>query len=241
MIQSQTTHGVPDHANTKHATETKRHCSTPTEIIHLWKAADFFRLHNVADKAKEAMQRRLKESRRFLSFNPDPEGRTREAPADTTGCEAATVVYGSCGHSLQERRACAVRSARPVSVFHLCEPGPTHRDRACGPCQVLLGDSVSGPSSAAARSGHPGQLSGDQTSPDAIRDGSPDPGVQPARPDYKRRALIEDEIRVLCEALAFATAETRRRSWVQGALIHHLCNTRVAAWGGYSACRFLEA
>ncbi|KAK7727579.1 hypothetical protein SLS63_007021 [Diaporthe eres] len=207
--------------------ETQRLCSTPTEIIEIWKTADFFGIHDIAHEAQDAMGRRLKASREFLNFNPDPESN----PQPDNACEATTVVYDPCGHSVRERRACAVRCVRPISVFHLCEPGPTHLDRMCGPCQLRKGDF----SSRRPPTQQPDQPQQDPGTGLALY---PTPAPPPAHPDPERREMIENEIRVLCEALAFATAEAPR---IKRRLVHHICNTRVAAWGGFTVCRFLEA
>lgn len=52
--------------------------------------------------------------------------------------------------------------------------------------------------------------------------------------------MIEDEIRVLCEALLAATIDTPKGSRMQNVLVDHMCHTRVVAWDGYTVCRFLE-
>lgn len=211
--------------DTKFWTETRRLCSTPSEIIEIWKTGDFFRIPEVTHAAWEAMHSRIKASCEFLRFNPEP--KSKPPRPDNNGCSATTVVYDRCGHSVYERRACPVGSVRPISVFHLCEPGATHRDRMCGLCQLRTGDF-------SCLSDRPQQDQG-VTSPTR----SPSP-VLSARPGFERREMIEDEIWALGKALVFATAETPQGSAMQMTLVNHICNTRVAAWGGFTVCRFLE-
>lgn len=208
-------------------TETHRLCSTPTEIIEIWKTADFFGIHELKNEAQKAMGRRIKASREFLRFNPESERGNLPRP-DNNDCSATTVVYDRCGHSVAEARACPVDCVRPISVLYLCEPGATHRDRMCGRCQLRTGDFSC--------SSSPTEQDGGSTSP-TIRSPSPVPTF---RPGFERREMIEDEIRALGEALMFATAETPLGSDMQMMLVNHICNTRVAAWGGFTVCRFLE-
>lgn len=210
----QTTDNVPRYANTKLVTETERDCATPAKIVELWKVADFFGIPELCYQAEKAMKTRLRvSSAKLLGFNPILKTLTRR----DYGCKAITVVYDLCGHSLQDGRACPVRSARPETVFHLCEPEcAVHRDSACDPacCQV-----------------RPGYQGGP----------APARRYQTAPPDDETRALVEDEIRALCKALVLAVAETPQGSFMQEELSRHMCKTRVAAWEGFTLCRFLEA
>lgn len=193
-------------------TETARKCSTPAEIVDVWKVADFFGIPELCHQAETAMKRRLDESAIFLGFVPKRRAQKR---ADR-GCENIIVVYDLCGHTVRESRACPVRYARPETVFYLCDPKYTiHRESACdrSRCQIR---NQGGPANAP-------------------------PGQQPAAPDDATRALIEDEIRMLCRALVLAITETPQGSCMQKELIRHMCTTRVALWEGFTVCRFLES
>lgn len=218
--------------NTRPTTGTEHICHTPSKIVEVWKAADFFGMRELADRAAEAMDRRLEASARFLRRIPDPCSPAPPRVSDR-GCGTIRAVYEVCGHVLREPRACPVAGARPDTVFHLCDPEHTvvRRGRACDPsCRQVR--NWGGPSLS-----RPG---GTSWAPAPNRPAPNLPAPNRPAPDSETRALIEDEIRALCRALAIATAETPKGSHVQRALVRHMCDTRVVAWGGYAVCRFLE-
>lgn len=194
-------------------TETARKCSTPAEIVDVWKVADFFGIPELCHQAEIAMVRRLRESGILLNFVPLAErGITK---LSGRGCENIIVVYDLCGRLRRESRACPVRNVRPETVFHLCEPEHTiHRDSACRPSCSQIRNRC-GP--------------------------APPPLGWRGPPDDGTRALIEDEIRMLCRALVLAIAETPQGLCMQKELIRHMCTTRVSSWESFTVCRFLES
>lgn len=58
--------------------------------------------------------------------------------------------------------------------------------------------------------------------------------------DEETRNMIEEEIRLLCDALVAAIFTASRDSSMRTQLIHHMHNTRVEAWKGFTVCRFLK-
>jgi hypothetical protein len=186
----------------------------------MWKAGDFFDIRELVVEAEKALTNRLAGSAEFFDFNPEPK-RNRHKNAD---CKGMSVRYGVCGHFEREYRSCGVRTAHPQTVFHLCEPqGTRYLDgRLCDTC---FENKLRPFDIAAERDESPS------------RHQNPD---RPTPPDDESRALIEHEIQALCEALVVATRDTPQGSRMQKALIDHMCNTRVAAWDGFTVCRFLE-
>ncbi|KAL1855661.1 Kelch-like member 7 [Diaporthe australafricana] len=47
-------------------------CSTPAKIVEIWKAGDFFDIHDLVVEAQTALATRFKASAKFFSFSPEP-------------------------------------------------------------------------------------------------------------------------------------------------------------------------
>lgn len=151
------------------------------------------------------------------------------------------VKYGLCGHLVREDRKCEVRNVQPQTVFHLCEPERiSYRDSKYDSCEASAGV-FGGSCSSNASLNRKKELDAEVHGSTSIRSPHQEAPDRPTPPDDETRAMIEDEIRTLCETLLVATVDTPQGSRVQKALINHMCSTRVAAWGGFTVCRFLDS
>lgn len=215
------TDNVPIYADMNLAIESRWNFSDPIDIVEVWKAGDFFGILPLVRDAELAMRKRLEESTELLR------DRSRHGSTDLimNSCGNDPITY-VCGHWMAANEACAVRGVQPQTQFYLREPRNAGRrpGGVCLNCHVRLGNSGPWP----------------RWQDDRGR------GSNAARAAWLRswdrppRVWIAAEIRALCDALVFATAETPQGSKIQRLLIDHLCGTHVAAWGGYTVCTFLE-
>ncbi|KAG6358354.1 hypothetical protein INS49_014238 [Diaporthe citri] len=209
------------------------YCSTPTDLVELWKAGDFFGIQDLCSEAENAMFRRLEASVEFLEFNP----KHKASPPANKDCHTSMVVNELCGHFIRETRVCPVSSSQGNDVFRVCEPDVLdHRPSLCDLCgsvrdlceistrydEVL--DNVLNQMRDAA----------DQ------RSRRYEPRPIPARPKDETRESVQSEIQHLCEALNIALADTPKESRIHTMLLYHMCKTIVEPWGGIEVCRFLE-
>lgn len=194
-------------------------------------------MQDLIDAAQNALARRLRVSGEFLRFSPGP----RRKPRKNTHCQPMVVEYGLCGHFVHEHRACGVRNVQPQTVFHLSEPERTrYREGMCDICQARSGDSAGSLSSRCVQLDRQERQHADVHGASSVRSSSHKAPDRPTPPDDETWPMIEEEIRTLCEALLVATVDTPQGSRMQKALINHMCSARVAAWGGYTVCRFLD-
>lgn len=203
------------------------YCSTPCEVVQVWKAGDFFGIHDLRWEAEKAMFRRLRASAEFLNFNPKPNTKARE----DRHCKAKTVGHHLCSHFTRETRVCPVSARRSEgdAVFHVEEPLRVEwLYNTCDLCEKRmtgernLDDNLSGLRDAA-----------DQHSRRY------EPPAESPEPDDEIRELIMSEIEGLCEALNLVVGGPTKGSSIHEALINHVCNTPVAAWWGFTVCKFL--
>lgn len=224
---------VGESADTNSSTAIDFSCTTPADIVELWKAGNFFGIQDLWKEAEILMLKRLKKSAEFLQFSPKPKTSAR---ADND-CNTITVVHDLCYHFRRETRVCPVSNSQGNDVFRVCEPHVLDRrpgacdlcGELCGPCEKLLRNAAEY-----------------QNVLDMLvvaaeeRSSRYQPRPMPAPPQDKTRESVESEIQDLCEALNIALADTPKESRIHTMLLDHMCKTRVEPWGGVEVCRFLE-
>lgn len=171
------------------------------------------------------MSKRLKQSSDFLNFK-------WISPFTLRGCVTVTAVNKLCGHFLPETRVCSVKRSQGNVAFRVREPEIQKvRNSVCDLCQKRMKNEKLS-STDLKRLGQAADHLAGIHSPSAYMD--------PLRPDDERRQQIECEVQYLCEALNLALADTPEGSPMHKMLLKHVCNTPMAAWGGFTVCRFLE-
>lgn len=232
MIRPSKANGIPACTDTNLVTGTEIHCSTPVEIVEIWKIGDFFGIPELVREAQQAMYRRLNASAEFLACKLEVEWPSW----GPNGCEFLRDYYERCGHNAIERRTCAVRNVQPDTVFHLYDPNDWNRRVGfCHECHDSLGLPGDWPHKKPYIWGYRADVAISNRSILCISHQDLLFGCL----NKEARVSIEDEIRALCEALVLATNETPLGSGIQKSLIDHLCKTRVNAWLGFTACRLL--
>lgn len=80
--------------------EIRKPCTTPSKVLEIWKADDFFEIPDLIGAAETALSSRLVQSALFLRFNAK---QAADKPRKKTPCHPVLTEYGGCGHLVRER------------------------------------------------------------------------------------------------------------------------------------------